>query len=320
MARRKPRLVITVTTTASSVSSPRSRRSIAHRAMRWSPSTSSPRSSTASTRSASPSKASPTAAPEATTAACRSAGWVEPQPVVDVATVGLGVQHLDRRHRAGAGRSGAMAEPTPLAQSMTTCEPVEPSALERRRSATGTSARCRRRPPAPSADAGRRRAGVRRGRGAGQHPVELGLEVGLDRVGRACSPPAAKNLIPLSPNGLCDAEITAPGTSAVGAHPRDGRRRAPRRGPRRRDAAGGRPRARAASMRGPDTRGSRPITKPDPATPAPSTEPRRGPSADDQLVGRARRPGRARRRCRSAGTSAARGLSAWSTAAPCGPS
>ena len=48
--------------------------------MSWSPSTSSPVRSTASTRSASPSNARPASAPRSTTVRRRSAGWVEPQP------------------------------------------------------------------------------------------------------------------------------------------------------------------------------------------------------------------------------------------------
>ena len=50
--------------------------------MRWSPSTRRPVSSTASTRSASPSKARPTWAPDSTTFRCRSWGWVDPHPAL----------------------------------------------------------------------------------------------------------------------------------------------------------------------------------------------------------------------------------------------
>ena len=63
IARRKPRLVITVTTTALPGSWPRSARSSAKRASSTSPSTTAPVPSTASSRSASPSKARPSVGP-----------------------------------------------------------------------------------------------------------------------------------------------------------------------------------------------------------------------------------------------------------------
>ena len=69
---------MTVLTTAPPRSRPRSWRSIAAIASIWSPSTISPCSSTAITRSASPSKAKPMFAPAAVTAARSSSGCVEP--------------------------------------------------------------------------------------------------------------------------------------------------------------------------------------------------------------------------------------------------
>ena len=75
MALKKPRLLITVTTT-SPERTPRSFMSRARMAMILSPSTTFPCSSTASTLSASPSKAKATSCPDASS----SSMCVEPQP------------------------------------------------------------------------------------------------------------------------------------------------------------------------------------------------------------------------------------------------
>ena len=108
MARRNPRLVITVTTTVSLRSRPRSCRSTALMAMIWSPSTSAPLRSTASTRSASPSNASPASAPWSTTARCRSPGWVEPQPSLMLVPLGSAWSTTTRRSEPAQhmGRDG----------------------------------------------------------------------------------------------------------------------------------------------------------------------------------------------------------------------
>ena len=82
---RSPRFDITVATTALLRSRSRSARSSAHTAMIWSPSTSPPRSSTAITRSASPSNASPTRAPESWTRSWSALGIGRPATGVDVA-------------------------------------------------------------------------------------------------------------------------------------------------------------------------------------------------------------------------------------------
>ena len=248
-------------------------------------------------------------------------GWVEPQPVVDVAAVGLGVQHLDRRRRAGAGRRARWPSATPLAQSMTTCSPSRrrPSTERRSDSAPPLDVGVAPRPPpaSPPAPAG---AGVASaGPVAGQEPVELGLEVGLDGVGEL-DPAGGEELDAVVAEGV------------VRGRDHRARARRGRRTPRRRSGVGttpsdldGRARrrpgraARAASMRGPDARGSRPITKPD-----------RRPGAEHRRRGAARAPTTRSSVSSSAGPRTPSvpkrrdigrpRLSAWSTEAPCGPS
>ena len=101
-------------------------------AMRWSPSTSSPRWSTASTRSASPSKARPRSAPRVDHVGLQVAGWVEPQPSLMFDAVGLGVRARRPRRPGRRSTSGATAEAAPLAQSTTDPQPVEAPAVQRR--------------------------------------------------------------------------------------------------------------------------------------------------------------------------------------------
>ena len=93
--RSRPRLDMTVATTAPPRSSPRRCRSSAISAISWSPSMIRPFSSTTIRRSASPSSAMPMSAPLATTVSCSSCGWVEPQSVVDVEAVGLDAERDD---------------------------------------------------------------------------------------------------------------------------------------------------------------------------------------------------------------------------------
>ena len=78
MARKKPRLLITVATTVSLASCPDSFRAPASTASTWSPSTVRPVASTARQRSASPSRAIPRSAPCSSTAERRASMWVEP--------------------------------------------------------------------------------------------------------------------------------------------------------------------------------------------------------------------------------------------------
>ena len=232
---------------------------------------------------------------------------------------------------------GEAPDAAPLAQSTTTLQAVEAPALERApptassqlggrpgRGAAGTADR-RRRSAAPVASSSSSTASS----SASTSSVSL-------------RPPAAKNLMPLSDHGLCEAEITAPGTPARRADPRHRRRRHARRGSG--DGAR-RPPGPPASAR---------------LEPGPG---RAGVAADDEARRRRRAPGprRARGPRRSSSVSSSAGprtpsvpnaqasscenddvrrpggtahvgkswswatgrrdrLSAWSTAEPCGPS
>src|SRR5215212_8270936 len=93
IALKKPRLLITVTTTPPS-SAPRSMRSLARIAMILSPSTTSPFSSLASTLSASPSKAKATSCPDARAQPLQDALDVQPRGAVE---------HLDGADTASRG-------------------------------------------------------------------------------------------------------------------------------------------------------------------------------------------------------------------------
>ena len=113
----KPRFVITVTATRSTP------RSSARIATIWSPSTSSPFSSTASIRSPSPSNAIPRSKPPSTTVRCRSARSVAPQPTLMLWPSGASpIACTSAPQRANA--SGARPEYEPLAQSTTMRSPV----------------------------------------------------------------------------------------------------------------------------------------------------------------------------------------------------
>jgi hypothetical protein len=98
-------------------------------------------------------------------------------------------------------------------------------------------------------------------RGGGSRPS---AGAALDRLDRSTSsgslvPPGAKNLMPLSCHGLCEAVIIAAGTPRCGGQPgHGGRGHTPS---DRLGAAGGEPGANAASSAGPDSRVSRPINQ-----------------------------------------------------------
>ena len=202
-----------------------------------------------------------------------------------------------------------MAELEPFAQSMTTCRPssrrpsTEASSDRHHRSmsstaaagsAVGTARPSARAAAAPESPTTRPAGGRARPRGR-PRPRR-----------RASRPPAAKNLMPLSPNGLCEAEITAPGHVAGRRTPTRWSGSAPRRAPRRRR----RPTVRPAGQGRFDPRPGRTrVATDDEAGPAPrprrAREPRRdrGPRPARRS---ARRPGREHRRFRSAGTWPAR--------------
>src|SRR5665648_571617 len=121
----KPRLLITVVTRVSWASSPRSRSAMARMPMIWSPSTIPPVLSIARHRSASPSKATPRYAPEATTAALSGSMWVEPQWSLMLRPSG---EALITTTSAPAARSvmGPTLLAAPLAQSTAIRSPVRP--------------------------------------------------------------------------------------------------------------------------------------------------------------------------------------------------
>ena len=78
-----------VPTTASELSAPRRFMSSAHIVRIWSPSTTSPRSSTRITRSASPSTAMPMSARYWRAISATCSGWVAPQPSLMLVPLGL---------------------------------------------------------------------------------------------------------------------------------------------------------------------------------------------------------------------------------------
>ena len=122
IARRKPRLVMTVTATVLPARRPRSARSSAKRARSTSPSTMVPVWSTAMTRSASPSNASPRSAWCSTTARDSCVGSVDPHRSLMFAPSGLSCSAVTRAPRS-ASTHGAISLAAPLAQSMTMRRP-----------------------------------------------------------------------------------------------------------------------------------------------------------------------------------------------------
>ena len=250
---------MTVTTTVLPASRPRPARSVANRASSSSPVVAAPVWSTATSRSASPSRARPTSAPLATTSAASDSGWVEPQPslmLVPSGSYGDGVA----RRRPGARRtSGATAEAAPLAQSTTTRMPVEVAPLEHLR----PGGRCSRRRASGSADS-RPDAVAGGGRGRGPSAARTrssSSSTAASVASGSLSPPAAKSLTPLSAKGLCEAEMTAAGTAALrpSARPPPGVGRTPRSTTSAPSLAS--PADRAAWSSGPERRVSRPTRK-----------------------------------------------------------
>ena len=181
---------MTVTTTASPASRPRSWRSMANMAMRWSPSTSPPVSSTARTRSASPSKARPTSGTELDHRDGELGGVGRAAPRVDVAAVGVGVEHLDlgaepAQPVGGGGRRRAVGAVD---------DDVQP--IERRPSSDATASSSQARLPGAGV------VGRRRPAGGPADPTESSPSSRTRARSSTSSvslrPPAAKNLMPLS--------------------------------------------------------------------------------------------------------------------------
>ena len=124
---------------------------------------------------------------------------VDPQPLVDVAPVGLHVPGAVHDGRRGARRSpGRRAWVAPLAQSRTTSKPAEVQAAEPLlQGRAGSPRRCRRSAPDPT----------RRGARA---PAARSRAVSMAASAASVSfwPSGPKNLIPLSRYGLWEAEMT----------------------------------------------------------------------------------------------------------------
>ena len=302
MARRKPRLVITVTTTVSCGSRPRSWRStradgddvvaVDHAAVLRR------RRAAGRRRRRRPGRRRRR---RLTTACWSDSGWVEPQPALMLRPVGLGVDHGRRRRRARRAPRGADRRRRAVGAVEHDAQAVEAAAVERRRHEVVGVARRRRRRRGRRCRPRRRPAGRRAGDRLALEPGELGLERVLDVVGRACARRRAKSLMPLSAKGLCEAEIIAAGARRRPRQAGDRRAWARRRGrPTSRPRTRGR-RVSAAASSGPDRRVSRPTSE---RSRAEHPRPRRGRArAASSGVARCWRH-RGRRRCRTAGVTA----------------
>ena len=239
---------MTVTTTVSPGRSPRAAGRVAKRARSTSPSATAPVWSTATTRSASPSKARPRSAPVRDHRGARArSGWVDPQPRVDVRPVGLDRDRGRRRPRARANTSGAMAAGRAVGAVEHDRSPASAPASERPSEVRGVVARR----PSGSVRSAARPSGRSGGRGARVRGPAPGASSSASMAASSASdsfgPRRESSLIPLSSKGLWEAETIAAGRPRAAARRRrrawGGRRRRPRRRPRRR----ARPRARPAA-------------------------------------------------------------------------
>ena len=215
-------------------------------------------------------------------------------PVIDVATIGFGVEHGDPHAPRRRSAAGATLDAGPVGAVDDDVDTVQ-ATLDGRGSGVDPPARGSRGPlgPPPTAgapDRGATSAWTWRSRAASRR-ASVSSE--------SFRPPTAKNLIPLSDQGLWLAEITAPGirrsahtqaTAGVGASPITSGRRRPRRDPSVNADSIQRSRSR---------RVSRPTTNPSDPPMRPRRRPHRGHAPDRR---RARRPDLARHRCRSGGS------------------
>ena len=211
IAWRKPRLAMTVATTVSPASRPVSRSASASMARIWSPSTTSPRASTARQRSASPSCAMPASAPCAATAAGQRVQVGGPAAVVDVQPVRLGA---DRDH-LGAGP--AQQPRAPAGRGPVRAVDDHPQPGQRRPAVPGRHGREQvvevapdlraavADPAEPVAGHPPRAGQVRTVRETGQ-----GASIASSTASGSLTPPRAKNLIPLSGAGLWLADSMTP--------------------------------------------------------------------------------------------------------------
>ena len=256
-----------------------------------------------------------------------------PAALVDVGAVRRRRGCRRPRRPGRRSTSAAIAEAAPLAPSITTRRSVEraPARARRQRGDRGSG-----RPPAGSvvmrADLRPRWPRPRVGLGSPSAASSASSWASTSSV--SLRPPAAKSLMPLSPNGLCEAEIMAAGTASMPARKATaGVGTTPRSTTSTPSVA--RPAARAAASNGPDRRVSRPISHRDPPSTRAAARPSvsassgvsswlatpRTPSVPNFNVrcdphGKRREP--QRRGCGSRQTNAR--ATAWSTAVPCGPS
>ena len=207
MARRSPRLLMTVVTRVSARSAPRSRKASARMPMIWSPSISWPEASTARHRSASPSCAMPGVR------AVREDRLLErpevrgPAAVVDVQAVRLGADDDDVGAGGAQRRRARPRWRRRCAQSTTTFRPSRRFGRLVSRRATYRSVGVGEGPDPADGAARRPLPGL----------AQAALDGVLDARRASLWPPLAKNLMPLSGMGLWDAERTTPRSASVSA-------------------------------------------------------------------------------------------------------
>ena len=200
---------------------------------------------------------------------CSSSGMRRTARGVDVPAVGFGVQHVDLGAERPRTRAAPTSEAAPFAQSSTTRRPSRrrPSSAATRCSTYGVGC-------VASSD----HVGPRFSRGTGRFDAarcELRFDRGFGVVVELAAA-GANNLMPLSVHGLWLAEIISAGQPSAPREEREARggqharvEHASR--PRRR-----RPARRSSTIRGPDSRVSRPTTN---GASAPSTRAAARPSA-----------------------------------------
>ena len=170
--------------------------------MIWSPSISSPFSSTARHRSASPSNARPRSYPPSTTAFASFPRCVEPQPLLMFTPSGSALKYVaSSGKRENSFRAVALA--APLAQSKTTLMGLRPSTVEARWSRYASIS------PAPSEI-----LPISPCVFVGSSPsCKMSDSMFASSSSLSLKPREENILIPLCSKGLCDAEITMPASA-----------------------------------------------------------------------------------------------------------
>ena len=201
---KNPRLLITVATTVLSERIPLSFISNAHIAIILSPSTSVPFSSTAKTRSASPSNASPASAPHSLTNSQRLFRCVEPHPLFMLIPSGL--SQVTNTFAPSFSRAFfAVTLDAPLAQSMAILSP------SRRTSVVDTAKSIYLSTKVLSSVQWPIRSCVARTTSSDLSRIIPSIRFSVSSLSLYPSP--LKNLIPLCSKGLCDAEIITPASN-----------------------------------------------------------------------------------------------------------